>query len=140
MKCEACERGDHEDCGKQSWCDCDCNDPDDPDGIAPGTWKVTDMCDRCEVMRGALASIRAWSRAYPLEQFPEPDLQLAAAVLKAAGLSLDAISAHAMRHVIESVGHLAHGALEMTDQIEPGTIPAGRPKLSLQRNRDGSTT
>lgn len=24
MMCEACERGDHALCGRQSWCDCDC--------------------------------------------------------------------------------------------------------------------
>jgi hypothetical protein len=24
MKCEACERGDHDNCGMQTWCDCDC--------------------------------------------------------------------------------------------------------------------
>ena len=29
MKCEACERGDHPNCGLQTWCTCDC-DPSDP--------------------------------------------------------------------------------------------------------------
>lgn len=24
MKCQACERADHDNCGMQSWCDCDC--------------------------------------------------------------------------------------------------------------------
>ena len=24
MMCEACERGDHEQCGMQTWCECDC--------------------------------------------------------------------------------------------------------------------
>jgi hypothetical protein len=28
MMCEACERGDHANCGMQSWCNCD----DDTDG------------------------------------------------------------------------------------------------------------
>ena len=24
MMCEACERGDHDQCGMQTWCECDC--------------------------------------------------------------------------------------------------------------------
>lgn len=24
MKCQACEDGDHDNCGMQTWCDCDC--------------------------------------------------------------------------------------------------------------------
>ena len=28
MMCEACERGDHEQCGMQTWCRCDCAGPD----------------------------------------------------------------------------------------------------------------
>ena len=28
MLCEACERGDHEQCGMQTWCTCDCEGPD----------------------------------------------------------------------------------------------------------------
>lgn len=27
MMCEACERGDHEECGMQTWCECDCDGP-----------------------------------------------------------------------------------------------------------------
>lgn len=29
--CEACERGDHANCGRQTWCQCDC----DPDAALP---------------------------------------------------------------------------------------------------------
>jgi hypothetical protein len=31
MKCEACERGDHHDCGMQTWCECDCDGPESID-------------------------------------------------------------------------------------------------------------
>lgn len=24
MMCEACERGDHDNCGMQTWCECEC--------------------------------------------------------------------------------------------------------------------
>ena len=59
----------------------------------------------------ALNRIANWSRAYPLEAFPKPDLAKAAEVLSAAGMTLDAISADAMRHVIERVGKIADEAL-----------------------------
>jgi len=29
MMCESCERGDHANCGMQTWCECDC----DPEAI-----------------------------------------------------------------------------------------------------------
>lgn len=31
MLCAACERGEHWDCGRQHWCECDC----DPDNFYP---------------------------------------------------------------------------------------------------------
>lgn len=56
-------------------------------------------------LRGdALEKIQQWAQAYPLKVFPEmtkADWDKAAAVLSAAGLSLDRISASNMRHVIE---------------------------------------
>lgn len=44
-----------------------------------------------------------WAGAYPLDVFPEPDFKRVAEVLKAAGLSLDCVSASNMRHVITKV-------------------------------------
>jgi len=66
--------------------------------------KIERLEDECDRYREALERIDAWARAYPLSVFPEPDLTKAAEVLAAAGLSLDSISAHAMRHVIEVIG------------------------------------
>jgi hypothetical protein len=71
-----------------------------------------------ERLQEALEGIDQWSRAYPLSVFPEPDLKKAAEVLKASGMTLDAISAHAMRHVVEGVGKIARAAL--AGRIEPG--------------------
>jgi len=51
----------------------------------------------------ALDQIRNWADAYPLQVFPEPDLKRAAAVLHDAGMTLDAISASNMRHVLSGV-------------------------------------
>ena len=28
MTCDACSRGDHHNCGLQTWCECDCEGPD----------------------------------------------------------------------------------------------------------------
>lgn len=47
--------------------------------------------------------VEQWAEAYPLDMFPKPDLHKAREVLSAAGLSLDCISADAMRHVITRV-------------------------------------
>lgn len=68
--------------------------------------------DRYERMEEALQRLVRWSEAYPIEAFPEPDLRSAAYVLKRNGMTLDAVSASAMRHVIEGVGKIAREALE----------------------------
>jgi hypothetical protein len=70
------------------------------------------MTDREEKFENALRQIVAWSEAYPLSVFPEPDLNKAQVLLRAGGMSLDGISAHAMRHVVEGVGKIAREALE----------------------------
>jgi DNA repair exonuclease SbcCD ATPase subunit len=52
------------------------------------------------------------SHAYPLTIFPEPDLKKARELLEAGGMTLDAISADAMRHVITQVAKISSAALE----------------------------
>ena len=52
-----------------------------------------------------------WSEAYPLDVFPEPDFKRAHELLRAGGMTLDAISASNMRHVVEGVGKIARAAL-----------------------------
>ena len=59
----------------------------------------------------ALHKIESWSRAYPLDIFPEPDWKRATELLKAGGITMDAVSAHCMRHVVEGVGEIARAAL-----------------------------
>lgn len=65
-----------------------------------------------DALREALHSIVQWSEAYPLTVFPEPDLKLAKMLLEDGGVTLDALSAGAMRHVVEGVGKIARAALE----------------------------
>jgi hypothetical protein len=72
------------------------------------------MTDRAERMEEALQRIAEWAKAYPLDVFPEPSKEYyakAAEVLKANGMTIDRLSAAAMRHVITQVGKIAEGAL-----------------------------
>jgi hypothetical protein len=71
-----------------------------------------DIRDRCDRYEEALQRIVQWSEAYPLDVFPEPDLKRAADLLRAGGITLDAVSAHCMRHVVEGVGKIAREALK----------------------------
>jgi len=69
--------------------------------------------------REALRQISEWAKAYPLDVFPEPDLKRAHEVLEAAGLSLGAISAHAMRHVLNGVQKIAAAAIDKAKERPP---------------------
>lgn len=69
------------------------------------------MSKRKERYEEALREIAQWSDAYPLKVFPEPDLKKAHALLKAGGMTLDVISAHAIRHAVEGIGKIAKEAL-----------------------------
>jgi hypothetical protein len=55
------------------------------------------------VPRETLDRIEQWSKAYPLEIFPEPDFTRARELLKAGGMTIDSVSASNMRHVITEV-------------------------------------
>ncbi len=71
---------------------------------------------RRECMQEALEQIASWSEAYPLDIFPEPDWAYARVLLGRGGISIDAVSAHCMRHVIEGVGKIARDALLVVDE------------------------
>lgn len=76
-----------------------------------------------ERLREALERIVRWSEAYPVDIFPEPDLKTARVLLEAGGITLDAVSASAMRHVVSGVGQIARAALEASgaDHHDAGT-------------------
>jgi hypothetical protein len=81
--------------------------------IAPGLEVVEILSrDDIETMRDGLQQIIQWSEAYPLDIFPEPDLKEARRLLEAGGITLDAVSAHCMRHVISQVAVIARRALK----------------------------
>jgi hypothetical protein len=60
----------------------------------------------------ALERCIQWSEAYPLNIFPEPDLKQARLLLEAGGITLDAVSASAMRRVVNGIGKIARAALK----------------------------
>ena len=64
---------------------------------------IGDTCERIEELEDALRGIDNWAKAYPVDVFPEPDFNKVANVLKSAGLSLDAVSASNMRHVLTGI-------------------------------------
>jgi len=72
---------------------------------------MTDDDPRVERLEEALWRIDQWSQAYPLEVFPEPDWNKARQLLEAGGMTLDSVSAGAMRHVVSGVGKIAREAL-----------------------------
>jgi len=75
------------------------------------------LCYECleaknEELEVALQRIDTWAKAYPLDVFLKPDLKKAHQVLKAAGMTLDAISGDAMRHVLKGVKDITEQALK----------------------------
>lgn len=43
MKCEACERGDHDNCAMRTWCDCDCEGCASGSYLPPGYAFIDDL-------------------------------------------------------------------------------------------------
>jgi len=89
---------------------------------ASGTHVVVPV-EQYDRMQGALEQIVSWSKAYPLDIFPEPDLKKARELLEAGGVTLDAVSAHCMRHVVDRVADIALAARPLdatpTDRLDP---------------------
>lgn len=67
-----------------------------------------------ERMEKALRDIETWARAYPVSVFHEPsreEHQRAAALLRENGMTLDAFSASAMRHVLDGIINIVKDGL-----------------------------
>ena len=64
----------------------------------------------CERLNDTLDKLVQWSDAYPIAVFPEPDFTKAHKVLRENGMTLDAISASNMRHVIKGVREIIDAA------------------------------
>lgn len=77
---------------------------------------------RAEKMEAALEAISAWGDAYPLNVFPEPDFKRVRDLLEAGGISLDAVSASNMRHVVEGVAKIASEGLGEDQEVKYAKI------------------
>jgi len=77
-------------------------------GVARDVATLVDGHDR---MLDAIEKVLSWAAAYPISVFPEPDLKKAHELLKAGGMTLDAVSARAMRHVLKGVLGIMREAL-----------------------------
>ena len=71
---------------------------------------------RLEKTRAALEELQTWANAYPVKTFSKPDLGKAAKVLKEAGMTLDAISANNMRHVLDGIKDIVEQALKESEE------------------------
>jgi hypothetical protein len=80
--------------------------------------RIEQQEDRIEQLEAALYRIKQWADAYPLEVFPEPDMDLAATALKTFNITLDAVSASAMRHVLKGVIEITTTALKGSEEDE----------------------
>lgn len=68
------------------------------------TTDIQDQSDQRKVdVEALIEELEQWQRAYPLDMFPEPDLERAAEILSDHGMTLDAISASNMRHVVDKI-------------------------------------
>ena len=74
--------------------------------------------DRIDELEEALWCIAQWSDAYPLDVFPEPDLEKARQLLAAGGITLYLVSAFCARHVVKGVGRIAKDALGASSNRE----------------------
>jgi vacuolar-type H+-ATPase subunit H len=68
--------------------------------------------DENQKLREAIEFVDNWCKAYPLKNFPEPDFKKAHKILKEHGMTIDAISASNMRHVVKRVREELQKALE----------------------------
>jgi hypothetical protein len=91
-------------------------------GIAPG-YVVMGLErgdeDDAQRLRDALHEIAQWALdAYPVEMFPDQDLDRTRQVLDAAGISLSALYGQWAQHLIGGIGGIARGALEPPSAVE----------------------
>jgi hypothetical protein len=65
----------------------------------------------------ALHELTQWCDAYPVKIFPEPDFAKAHELLQAGGMTLDAISASNMRHVLDGVRKIIDAAIAASKEV-----------------------
>ena len=102
-----------------------------PAPAGPG-WRLVPI----EPFAEAFSEIVQWSEAYPTDIFPEPDLIRARVALEAAGMTLDAVSASNMRHVISRVRSIIEPLQAMLPAAPARGEPVSYTHLTLPTNRE----
>jgi len=67
---------------------------------------------RNEKFEVSLIAVLNWAKAYPIEVFPEPDMKFASQLLEAGGMTVGAISASAMRHLLKRITEIVNESLQ----------------------------
>ena len=80
-------------------------------GVEPSRLELVELTAERDALEEAMHKIDNWSKAYPLDVFPEPDLKQVREVLAASGITIDCVSASMMRHVVKGVGKISAAAL-----------------------------
>jgi hypothetical protein len=74
--------------------------------------RIKQLETKSEKLENCLDEIRSWCKAYPVAIFGKPDLGKARKLLESGGITLDSISAYAMRHVTEGVQQIINKTFE----------------------------
>jgi len=75
----------------------------DPIDIMQRHSRYIQAAKQIEELTDKMHKIKTWCEAYPITIFPEPDFKKAHEILKQNGMTLDAISASNMRHVLSGI-------------------------------------
>ena len=68
--------------------------------------------DKVEKIEQSLNEIIRWEDAYPLDMFPEEDIEKAREILKEHGINLTNLMVHGMRHVVTRCAEIARKAMK----------------------------
>jgi UDP-N-acetylglucosamine 2-epimerase len=68
--------------------------------------------NKVEKIEESLNEIIRWEDAYPVDMFPEEDIEKAREILKENGISLTNLMVHSMRHVVTRCAEIARKAME----------------------------
>jgi hypothetical protein len=79
--------------------------------ILAGFKEIEKLKAKLERVTEAIDRIKAWCNAYPVSVFAEPDFTAVRMALEDKGLSLDAVSASNMRHVVDGIRDIVEAAL-----------------------------
>lgn len=93
---------------------------------------IDEVDSQIEEMSDKLHKIRQWCEAYPLDVFPEPDFKKAAKVLKEHDMTIDAISASNMRHVLNGIKKILDKQQDLMNMSDKQTADE-QGKSSVER-------